>query len=174
MRMLPLIAAALALAAPSGTLAEGADCVLGQTSAEDASAIGSDMLSGGSGATGEIGERMTGHVAACVERFGWDEAQTLRVSTLSLTAMARGVALERLAGVGIDAAALDRWFDAQSEAFRTRAFVDMSEEEAVPVLETLAENTISAEQFEQNAELIGGYLASRVMVVRAELGLPLQ
>jgi len=172
--MLSLIAAALALAAPAGTLSEGADCILGQTSSEDASAIGSDILSGRNAATGEIGERMTAHVAACVERFGWDEAEAVRVSTLSVTAMARAVALERLAAAGIDAAAIDRWFDAQSEAFRTRAFIDMSEEEAVPVLETLAEHTISAEQFEQNAELIGGYLASRVLVVRAERGLPIQ
>jgi hypothetical protein len=172
--MLSLIAVALAIAAPPETLAQGPGCLLGQTSAEDASAIGDAILAGRDAAAGEIGARMTAHVAACVEHFGWDETETVRATTLGITAMARTVALERLADAGIEAAALDRWFDAQSEAFRTRAFIDMSEEEAVPVLDTLAEQTISAELFEQHAELIGGYLAARVLVLRAERGLPLQ
>jgi hypothetical protein len=168
------IAAALFLSASTAASGPDVACVLDQTSAEDVAAIGGEVLAGAAVEEGGVGDRLSRHIATCIERFGWDEAQSIRVSTLSITAMARSVALERLGAAGIDVARLDRWFDGQSEAFRTRAFVDMNEEEAAATLDTLAGQALSAELFERNAELIGGYLAARVLALRGERGLPLE
>jgi len=169
-----LIAAFMTVAVPPASAAEGVACVTEQTSAEDVAWVGDHILAGQDLADGEQVSRLTDHLAACIQRFGWDEAHALRVSTLSVSNMGRTVALRRLAEAGIDHAALDRWFAAQSEDFRTRAFVDMGENEATAVLETLAPGTLSPEMFERHGELVGGYLASLVVALRVERGLPLE
>ena len=169
-----LIAAALILSPSAAASGQDVACVLDQTSAEDVASIGGEVLAGAAVGEGSIGDRLSRNIATCIERFGWDEAKTIRVSTLSITAMAHRVALERLGAAGVDVGRLDRWFDSQSEAFRTRAFVDMAEEEAAATLDTLAGNAVSAELFERYAELIGGYLAARVLALRGERGLPLE
>jgi len=169
-----LIAAAMTVATAPASAAEGVACVTDQTSAEDVAWVGERILAGQDLADGEQVSRLSDHLAACILRFGWDEAHALRVSTLSVSEMGRTIALRRLAAAGIDHAALDRWFTAQSEDFRTRAFVDMSEDEASSVLETLAPDTLSPEMFERHGELVGGYLAALVVAFRIERGLPLE
>ena len=169
-----LVAAALAVAAPASGITEGVGCVIDQTPAEDIEWVGEHILAGQELAEGEQLSRLSEHIAACIERFGWDEADALRVSTLSVSQMSRTIALRRLASAGIDPASLDRWFAAQSEDFRIRAFVAMTEEDAAAVLETLAPGTLSPEMFERHGELVGGYLASLVIAARVERGLPLE
>ena len=169
-----LIAAALFLSASTAASNPEVACVLDQTSAEDVAAIGGEVLAGANVGENGVGDRLSRHIATCIERFGWDEAQSIRASTLSITAMAHSVALVRLGAAGIDVGRLDSWFDSQSETFRTRAFVDMNEEEAATTLDTLSGQAVSAELFERNAELIGGYLAARVLALRGERGLPLE
>ena len=173
--MFPVVAAiALAVAAPPAGAAEGVTCVIDQTSPADIEWVGDKILTGQDLSDGAELGRLTEHVGACIERFGWDEAQAFRISTLSVSHMARTIALRRLAAAGIDPAALNRWFAAQSEDFRTRAFVTMGEDEAAAVLETLAPDTLSPEMFERHGELVGGYLASLVVAARIERGLPIE
>ena len=169
-----LIAAAMTIAPPVASASEGVACVTEQTSADDLAWVGDHILAGQDLGNGEQVGRLTDHLAACIQRFGWDETHAVRVSTLSVSNMGRIVALRRLAAAGIDSAALDRWFAAQSEDFRTRAFVDMSEDEASAVLETLAPATLSPELFERHSQLVGGYLASLVVAFRVEHDLPLE
>ena len=169
-----LLAAALIAAAPPAGATEGVSCVIDQTPAEDIEWVGDHILAGQELTEGEQLGRLGEHIAACVERFGWNEADALRISTLTVSQMSRTIALRRLASAGIDAAALDRWFAAQSEDFRTSAFVAMSEDAATAIIETLAPDTLSPEMFERHAELVGGYLASLVIAVRVERGLPLE
>ena len=169
-----LAAAALIAAAPPAGITEGVGCVIDQTPAADIEWIGDQILAGQDLGEGEQLGRLAEHIATCIERFGWDEADALRVSTLSVSQMGRTIALRRLASAGIDPASLDRWFAAQSEEFRTRAFVAMSEDDAAAVIETLAPGTLSPETFERHAELVGGYLASLVVALRVERGLPLE
>jgi hypothetical protein len=173
--MLPvLFAAALAVAAPPAGVVEGVACVVDQTSPADIDWVGGQILAGQDLGDGAQMGRLTEHIAACIDRYGWDEPLALQVSTLSVSQMARTIAVRRLSAAGIEPAALDRWFAAQSEDFRTRAFVTMSEEEAAAVLESLAPGTLSPELFERHGELVGGYLASLVVAARIERGLPLE
>jgi hypothetical protein len=169
-----LVASLLAIAAPPAGVEEGLACVIDQTSPEDIDWVGAHVLAGQDLAHSEQLGRLSAHLADCSERLGWDDAHALRVSTLSVSQMGRTVAVRRLADAGIDSASLDRWFAAQSEDFRTRAFVDMSEDDAAAVIETLAPDVLSAEVFERHGELVGGYLASLVVALRIERGLPIE
>ena len=171
--LVSLFAAALAFTSPAPEAPDGISCILDQTSPQDQSLVGNGILAGTDLANGEIADRIGLYVAGCVQRHGWDEARALQLSILSVNAMARNVALQRLDGAGIEVAALDRWFDSQTEDFRTRAFLEMTDEEATPVLETLEATSIPLALLEQHAELVGGYLSTRVLMFRAERGLPL-
>ena len=168
-----LIAAALAAQARPD-LSNGVACVIDQTAQEDAASIGAEVLAGRDIANSGAFDRLTAAIRTCNERLGWNDALGLRVSTVSVSEMSRSGALERLAAAGIDADALDRWFDSQSEDFRLRAFFDMADDEAAGALETLVPDTLAMDVFERNSELVGGYLASRVILLRAERGLPFE
>jgi hypothetical protein len=174
---LSLIFSALIAAAqlPAGT-SEGVACVVERTSPTDRLAIADGALGPEAppGAAAEAEGRFSGHLSACAEQYGWDEPQLLRVSTLGIAALVRGVAQGRLAGAGIDSTALDLWFDRQSEEFRTTAFHTMSEDEAAAAILTLEGDVLAAGQLDAHAGLIGGYLAMRVLAVRVEAGLPVQ
>jgi hypothetical protein len=169
-----LIAAALSAASPNASAADDAACVTDQTSAEDSAWVGERVLAGQDLGNSEQLERLGGYVQACIQRLGWDEERAVRASTLSISQMGRTSALRRLSAAGIDHAALDRWFAAQSEEFRTRAFVEMRDDEATAIVETLAPAALSPELFERHSELVGGYLASLVIAIRVERGLPIE
>jgi hypothetical protein len=169
-----MIVAALAGTAPNVTDAEGVACVVERTLPADRLAIAESALGAGEARARsvEAEDRFSGHLAACAERFGWDDAQGLRISTLGIATMVRDAASARLAGAGIDRAALDLWFDRQSEDFRTRAFRDLAEEEAGATIMTLENGVLAPGLLEAHADLIGGYLAMRVLAERLARGLP--
>lgn len=172
-----LIAAALAAAAPlPADAAEDVACVVERTSPVDRLAIAERALGavGADERAAAAEDRFSAHLAACAERFGWDDPQMLRVSTLGIGLLVREAAAARLAGAGIDKAALDFWFERQDETFRTRAFYDMAEDEAAAAITTLEDGVVPAGLLEAHAGLIGGYLAMRVLAERIARGLPVQ
>ena len=171
-----LIVSALAAASPAAADAEGVACVMERTLPADRLAIAESAIGGeaAQARAAEAEDRFSGHLAACAERFGWDDAQGLRVSTLGIATMVRDGAAARLVGAGIDTAALDLWFDRQSDAFRTRAFHDMAEDETGAAIMTLEDGVLAPGLLETHAELIGAYLAMRVLAERIARGLPVE
>jgi hypothetical protein len=171
-----LIATALGAGAPSSADAEGVACVMERTAPADRLAIAESALGDEQAQprSAEAEDRFSGHLAACAERFGWDDAQGLRVSTLGIATMVREGAGARLAGAGIDQSALDLWFDRQTEAFRTRAFYDLADDEADATIMTLEDGVVPPGLLEAHAGLVGGYLAMRVLAERLARGLTVQ
>ena len=171
-----VIASALPPGGPSSGDGEGVDCVVGRVSAADRLAIAEPALSDTPDQAGavEAESRFSDHLVACAQLHGWDDAQILRVSTLGVSRLVQDVARARLAGAGIDGAALDLWFDRQSEEFRTTAFHTMDEAEFEAALMTLQDSVMAADLLEAHAGLVGGYLAMRVLAVRVERGLPIE
>ena len=152
------------------------DCVVEQVSAGDRLAIAEAALSESprDPQATEAEERFSTYLADCAQLYGWDEAQILRVSALGISRLVREVARARLAGAGIDGAALDLWFDRQSETFRTTAFHTMDEAEFEAAFMTLQDAVVAADLLDAHAGLVGGYLAMRVLAVRAERGLSVE
>ena len=174
--MFALTLAALGFAAiplPAGSVGEVASCVADRTIAADATHIADSAMSGeGLSADGEAIARLRQNVEHCTSASSANEEQTERAALLSVTLIAGRTFESRLASAGVDVSRLDSWFAAQSEEFRTRAFVDMDEQRAVQALQTV-EGVFSAELTESQARLIGAYVAARVMANRATGGFPL-
>ena len=175
--MKTLIVSALiaAVQLPAGT-GDGVACVMDRTSPADRLAIAEGALGPERppGPPSEAENRLGDHLIACADQHGWDEPQILRVSSLAIAGFVRTVAQERLVGAGIDVAALDRWFDRQSDEFRTTAFHSMPEDRVDAALLTLEGDVMPAELLDAHAEIVGGYLAMRIIFIRVAAGLPIE
>jgi len=172
--MLNLMAMALLAAQPMAESVEELACVMDQVSPAEAGVIADDMLAGEGATTGAGFGGFVGHVTTCADRYGWDEARTVRISSATLGLIGTREFRRRLTAAGLDVAAIDAWFDEQDDEFRTQAFIDLDQETQEQDLATLFDGPVSEADGEAHAELIGGYLAARVVTLRVAQGLPLE
>ena len=166
-------AALLLLASPvAAAPLDDVRCVVDDISASSRSAIVDDMIE--NGPNGRIVQRnLIRRAQQCAERGRWSAERAGDAGALAGSILMRDEIRRRLAGRGIEPARFDQWFARQSDAFRTTAFMTMSEEEATRTLETLTDTGLPPERLEQLAPEVGRYLASLVVIERATRGMPL-
>jgi hypothetical protein len=172
MPLFPIAVTALLLAAPAlATPGEDAACIVARFSAADATAIVEESIAGGSS---EALARLRSPLDACSEGRNWTPARRANAAAYAIGLVDRTAFGRRLVAKGIDPAVLDRWFARQSDAFRTTAFMGMSEADMTATFETLAGREVPAETLEREGRLIGGYLAALVIIERIERGLGME
>ncbi len=165
------IALALAAAQPGAESAEELACIIERITPAEASEIADNMIAGDSADTNDGG--LLRYLESCADRYAWDDARMERITTLTLGVVGQREFGRRLIANGVDVAAIDGWFDAQSEEFRTRAFFDLDESAQEDAVASLFAGPVSQAQGEAHSALIAGYIASRVIALRAAVDLPL-
>lgn len=172
------IAALLGVAAPARAApADDATCVLEPVSANDRATMVGVLLRNGmarpTAAETDVQQRFSQRVLACAQERGWDMQRALTINAYAASVVVRDELRRRLATAGVDAAYLDRWFEGQSEAFRTTAFLTMSDRESEQTLRTLPGPQLTRRLYRGNRAIIGFYMASRAMIERTDRGFPL-
>ena len=172
MRAYSIAFAALFLASPAlASPREDAACMVARLSAADVTTIVDESLAGGSN---EAVARLTPPLAACSAGQNWTPRRRAEAAAYAIGLVDRTTLGQRLAAKGIDTGALDRWFGRQSLAFRTTAFMGMSEADMTTALETLAGHEVPAPTLERDGGMIGGYLAALVIMERIDRGLGME
>jgi hypothetical protein len=171
-------AALLGVAAPAPAApADDAACVLEPVSASDRAAMVGQLLRDGmarpTAAETDANQRFSLRVLACAQERGWDMQRAMTVNTYASSVVVRDELRRRLATAGVDADHLDRWFEGQSEAFRTTAFLTMSDRETDRALRTLPGPQLPRRLYRRNLLVIGVYIGSRALIERTDRGLPL-
>jgi hypothetical protein len=165
-------AAVPARAAP----ADDATCVLEAVSPADRATMIGQLLRNGTArptpAETDIQRRFSLRVLDCARERGWDMQRSMLMSAYAVSVVVRDELRPRLAAAGVDVAYLDRWFEGQSETYRTTAFLTMSGQESERALRTLPGQQLPRRLFRDNRAMIGFYVGSRAMIERADRGLP--
>jgi len=170
MRLCSVAIAALLLASPAAAAPlEDATCLVGRLSPADVETIVGTTTAGGST---ETLARLRGPLEAC-SAGNWSRDRQADAAAYAIGLVTRDTLRERLGASGVDAAALDRWFARQSDAFRTTAFVSMSDADMDAAFATLVGHEVSAEAMERNGRTIGGYVGALVIMERIGRGLGL-
>lgn len=172
MRLYPFAIMVLLLASPAAaTPLEDATCLVGRLSAADVAVIVEQSMAGSSS---EVVARIAGPLDACSAGQSWTPDRRAGAAAYSIGLVNRTTLGRRLGAKGIDPAALDRWFARQSDAFRTTAFMTMSETDMTTAYQTLADREVPAEMLDREGPMIGGYLAALVIIERIERGLGME
>ena len=170
MRLYPAAIAALLLASPAAaTPHEDATCLVGRLTPADVEAIVGRTMAGNSN---ETVSRLAGPMEAC-SGGNWTPDRRANAAAYVIGLVTRRTLGERLGANGVEVAALDRWFARQSDAFRTTAFVSMSEADLEAAFATMVGHEVTADAMERNGESIGGYVGALVIMERIGRGLGL-
>ena len=165
---MPIFFAAALLALAQSPVSSDVGCILDSVPAEERSLLARDTLAQPrTPVTGRFDEA----VGACALDRGWEADQAGTFAGWAAAIILRDDAAKQLSGAEVQVGAIDRWFAAQNVAVRTNPVLEE------PVMETLMDALIergTAEPvLEAQAETIGVYVGARIMIERAQRGLPL-
>lgn len=152
-------------------LAAEARCVTDQLTAAERSQIAAAAQQGADPPPA-LRSRLEDVGADCSQRRGWTPDNAGQISGLAIATIMREETAPRLLQAGIDTARVDAWL----------ALEDDPGGAASPVTDALAERLVNQLHqagvpmpvIEANGELLGAYVAARMMMQRVERGLPLQ
>lgn len=145
-------------------------CIVDRISAADRAALGQSARRGDE-SLGPAGERFEDAAVGCARELTWTPQRASDMSALSLSLIFQDESGRLLQEAGMPVGEIDAWFQRQSEGVRTEP--DVSEDTSTRLVETLNGQGVALDRVQASGQLIGVYLAARVMIERFRLGLPI-
>lgn len=146
------------------------DCILGRVPPAQSAQMAAQVLNGVPSARRNT-DALTRAAQLCAQERGWDGDTAGTFAGLALSVIIGTAARERLEAARIDPGVIDRWFDAQSAAMRTRMSFDRADGDRLSA--ALAASGVAEAAIDANATLIGTYIGVAIMLARVEQGLPI-
>ena len=169
--MIGSIALTLFAAAQASPLGGEARCITDQFTAAEKAEIATMARQNAEPST-ELSNRLEDVGARCAETRGWTPQTAPAIIGLAIATILRDEFGPQLRRVGIDPAFVDAWLARQSDELRTNPVIQPADGERLAL--DLHQAGVPMPTLEAHGELIGAYVAARLMVERTERGLPLQ
>jgi hypothetical protein len=165
------IALALFAAAQASTLHGEARCITDQFTAAEKAELAT-VTRQNADPSAQLGSRLEDVGARCAESRGWTPESAPPIIGLAIATILRDEYGPQLRRVGVDPAAVDAWLARQSEELRANPVIQRADAERLAL--DLHQAGIPMPTLEAHGELLGAYVAARLMVERTERGLPLE
>ncbi|MDQ4086991.1 MAG: hypothetical protein M3177_03095 [Pseudomonadota bacterium] len=109
--------------------------------------------------------------AGCAERRGWTADSAGQIGGFAIATILRDETAPRLLQAGINTAMVDAWLALEDDP--GGAASPITDELAERLVNDLHQAGVPMSTLEANGELLGAYVAARMMMQRVERGLPL-
>ncbi len=157
------------------------DCVIGKFS--DAELVGvvrslaSKALRGDGNPTPKMFKIMDRNMKKCAGKQRWVADRKADMAAYTILVLTRSGMALTLNEQGLDPDKIDTWFDAQDDAFKTTDLEALNENDSekfgIRVVEGATKAGFAPDVIEENMELLGGYVATSIIIENLITGKPL-